>query len=170
MKIPVFKCRCDRCGESRVVALNGARAPEKCPVCGSPQTYRMNFLDAEYLCSDLIPLSAKEPKLMTKSMTKLVTKSESKSVLKLAPQSEVKPKEKRIMQVTAIAVLSLTPGTDAVGCYCQDDEGNSPVVCCMTSNELGQKDIRLGDWVEVEGKKILRVLKEKRGGGDAEKN
>lgn len=158
MKIPVFKCRCDRCGESRVVALNGARAPEKCPVCGSPQTYHMKFLDAEYLCSDLVPMN-----------TSKVTKLETKSVLKLAPQSEVKPKETKIMQVTAITVLSLTPGTDAVGCYCQDDEGNSPVVCCMTANELGQKDIRLGDWVEIEGKKILRVLKEKRGGGDAEK-
>ena len=49
MKIPVFECFCGNCGQSRVVALNGSKAPERCPGCGSPERFKIKFLEPESL-------------------------------------------------------------------------------------------------------------------------
>ena len=49
MKIPVFECFCGNCGQSRVVALIGSKAPERCPGCGSPERFKIKFLESESL-------------------------------------------------------------------------------------------------------------------------
>lgn len=38
-----------------------------------------------------------------------------------------------------------------------------PTLYYMPQEKVTQKDIRQGDWLEMKGDKILRVLKEKRG-------
>ena len=76
----------------------------------------------------------------------------------------VPPPKKRIMQVVILTVLPLI---NAVSADCVDDEGDNGVTVIMPMAEARAKDIRLGDIVEVEDKKILRVLLEKRGENDA---
>ena len=43
MKIPVFECFCGNCGQSRVVALNGSKAPERCPGAEALKDLKSNF-------------------------------------------------------------------------------------------------------------------------------
>lgn len=76
----------------------------------------------------------------------------------------VPPPKKRIMQVVILTVLPLIK---AVSAHCVDDEGDNGVTVIMSMAEAKAKDIRLGDIVEVEDKKILRVLLEKRGDDNA---
>lgn len=162
MKVPVFECNCNNCGIVRVIALNGAKAPDRCPVCGSPQTYRVKFIEAENLnnalpkvyaakTGDIKPLPEIKP-----GMAKILPPKEK---FAWAPQ----PK-KRIMQVVIVGTL---PQTKSFFAQCADDEGDPGVTAVMSTDEARAKDIRLGDWVEVEGKKIIRVLLEKRGGNNA---
>lgn len=163
MKIPVFEGFCGNCGQSRVVALNGSKAPERCPGCGSPQLFKIQFIEPENLATASItkrigPVLERKAQKVTESF-----------VLPKAKVIKLPKGAKRIMQVRGITSVDLQGIGSAVGCYCENDDGDLQVVCCLSANELEQKDIRLGDWVEVEGNKILRVLLEMRGGNNAEK-
>lgn len=162
MKLPIFECICNKCGVSRVLALEGARAPERCPVCGSPQIFRIKFIEAGSFddvkpeinavkVGDIKPLPKNKPGTL-----KLIQPEEKFTV--------VPPPKKRIMQVVILTVLPLIK---AVSAHCVDDEGDNGVTVIMTMAEARAKDIRLGDIVEVEDKKILRVLLEKRGDDNA---
>lgn len=179
MKIPIFECHCQKCGVSRVFALEGARAPERCPVCGSPQTFRIKFIEPDNL-NTILPSEC--PSKVTKSVSKVEPKflhtvhvvDDIKPLPKRDPGSAlippegkftiVPPPKKRIMQVVILTVLPLIK---AVSAHCVDDEGDNGVTVIMPMAEARAKDIRLGDIVEVEDKKILRVLLEKRGENNA---
>ena len=165
MKLPIFQCNCNKCGVSRVFALEGARAPERCPVCGSPQIFRIKFIEAASF-DDV------KPEINAVKVADMVDRI--KSLPKLDPGSAfvqpegkftiVPPPKKRIMQVVILTVLPLIK---AVSAHCVDDEGDNGVTVIMPMAEARAKDIRLGDIVEVADKKILRVLLEKRGENDA---
>ena len=161
MKIPIFQCNCNKCGVSRVFALEGARAPERCPVCGSPQIFRIKFIEAASL-DDVKP----EITAVKVGDIKPLPKRDPGSAF-IPPEGKftiVPPPKKRIMQVVILTVLPLIK---AVSAHCVDDEGDNGVTVIMTMAEARAKDIRLGDIVEVEDKKILRVLLEKRGDDNA---
>ncbi|PWM78735.1 MAG: hypothetical protein DBY32_04485 [Phascolarctobacterium sp.] len=147
-------------------------------VSGSPQTYRMRFIEAENINAGIPTVKAKgvkpgipNPPPKIKADGKVQAVPAKPSMLKAVGEFIATPQKplKRIMQVRAIAAASVTGIKDeAFACYCEEDEGALPEVCCMTKAELQAKDIRLGDWVEVQGDKILHVLKEKRGAENAE--
>lgn len=157
MKLPIFECTCNKCGVSRVFALEGARAPERCPVCGSPQIFRIKFIEAGSF-DDV------KPEINAVKVGDIKPPENKPGTLKIIPPEGkftiVPPPKKRIMQVVILTVLPLIK---AVSAHCVDDEGDNGVTVIMTMAEARAKDIRLGDIVEVEDKKILRVLLEKRG-------
>lgn len=161
MKLPIFQCNCNKCGVSRVFALEGARAPERCPVCGSPQIFRIKFIEAASF-DDV------KPEINAVKVGDIKPPENKPGTLKIIPPEGkfaiVKPPKKRIMQVVILTVLPLIK---AVSAHCVDDEGDNGVTVIMTMAEARAKDIRLGDIVEVEDKKILRVLLEKRGDDNA---
>lgn len=150
MKIPVFECFCGNCGQSRVVALNGSKAPERCPGCGSPQLFKIQFIEQE--------------NLTTASITKRNAPLPGRiTVMKTPP---VIQKFEAI--VSGIAVLP-TVGQAAFVLISGMETPNEK--CFVSIENLANaiaKDIRIGDTVEVQGDKILRVLLEKRGGNNAE--
>lgn len=161
MKLPIFQCNCNKCGVSRVFALEGARAPERCPVCGSPQIFRIKFIEAASF-DDVKP----EVTAVKVGDIKPLPKRDPGSAF-IPPEGKftiVPPPKKRIMQVVILTVLPLIK---AVSAHCVDDEGDNGVTVIMSMAEAKAKDIRLGDIVEVVDKKILRVLLEKRGENDA---
>ena len=161
MKIPIFQCNCNKCGVARVFALEGARAPERCPVCGSPQIFRIKFIEVASF-DDVKP----EINAVKVGDIKPLPKRNPGSAF-IPPEEKftiVPPPKKRIMQVVILTVLPLIK---AVSAHCVDDEGDNGVTVIMPMVEARAKDIRLGDIVEVADKKILRVLFEKRGENDA---
>lgn len=161
MKLPIFQCNCNKCGVSRVFALEGARAPERCPVCGSPQIFRIKFIEVASFDDvkpeiNAVKVGDIKPLPETKPGTAKIIPPEKKFTI-------VPPPKKRIMQVVILTVLPLIK---AVSAHCVDDEGDNGVTVIMPMAEARAKDIRLGDIVEVTDKKILRVLLEKRGDND----
>lgn len=150
MKIPVFECFCGNCGQSRVVALNGSKAPERCPGCGSPERFKIKFIEPESLTMpDIGKRNAPLPGRLT--------------VMKTPP---IKQKFEAV--VSGIAVLP-TVGQAAFVLISGMETPNEK--CFVSVEKLSNaiaKDIRIGDTVEVQGDKILRVLLEKRGGNNAE--
>lgn len=179
MKLPIFECHCQKCGIARVVAVEMTFAPTRCPKCGSPQTFRIKFIEPDNL-NTILPSEC--PSKVTKSVSKVEPKflhtvhvvDDIKPLPKRDPGSVfippeekftiVPPPKKRIMQVV---ILSVLPLIKAVSAHCVDDEGDNGVTVIMTMAEAKAKDIRLGDIVEVADKKILRVLLEKRGDDNA---
>lgn len=150
MKIPVFECFCGNCGQSRVVALNGSKAPERCPGCGSPERFKIKFLEPESLTMpDIGKRNAPLPGRLTVMKTPPVIQKFEAIVSGIA-----------VLPTVGQAAFVLISGMETPNEKCFVSIEN-------LSNAIA-KDIRIGDTVEVQGDKILRVLLEKRGGNNAE--
>lgn len=155
MKIPVFECFCINCGQSRVVALNEAKAPERCPVCGSPENFKIKFIEPD--------------NLTTPSISRFRATASAIKPQKVVVKAVADADQKFEAVVSGIAVLPTVGQAAFVLISGMDTPDEKCFVSVEKISGALAKDIRIGDTVEVQGNKILRVLLEKRGGGDAEK-